>query len=271
MKSNAIVRIVIYSLIILLLLGILLCGLFVDLYTSNTKAGTGEYSRVSSSFSAEKVSKLEIDWAAGSITINTADTDTITISESGSYDEKYSMVYNIEGHTLSIDYSKSTHVIGFGSLPEKDLVITVPTDWLCESLEIDGAALELHVDDITVNSIELDCAAMEVYFTGYFDKLDCDGAACKLNLTTASSPDSIDIDGASCQLDLTIPTDCGFLVRVDGIGCSFASNVDHVRGANNYYYGSQDCQINVDGMACKINICIDDPAQYVYPTIPAGQ
>ena len=252
MKTNAIVRIVLYSVIALLLLGILVIGLMVDSYTFKTEAGS--YQTNEASVVAGDVSGISIDWAAGSITIIAADTDQITFRESGEISEKYTMVYSLKNGELSIDYSRSSVSIGFGSIPSKDLTITVPKDWVCRELELDGAALEVNVDGLTVQDFDIDGAANEVTFTGSLGNLECDGASCELKLNCTTNPKKIELDGASVSLELYLPEDCGFLVQMDGLGCSFRSDLDYTGSNGDYMYGDRYCQVYVDGLSCSVTI-----------------
>lgn len=268
MKTNAIVRIILYSLLILVLLAILLAGIGIKMYSFITSSGA-EGNSTSGSASAQDVQKLDIDWAAGSVTIISDNTDSITFSESGYENDKYSMVYSIQNHTLSIEYAKSSLYFGVQSLPEKDLIITVPEGWFCELLEIDGAALDIQIDDLSADVVSLDGAAVEFDYTGSFNTLECDGAACKMNIVCLAPPYEISLDGAACELNLTFAHNYGFLVQTDGLGCSFNSNVPFTSMNGDYSYGDRQCQIEVDGMGCQINIVVDGLGETT-PTIPAN-
>lgn len=250
MKTNAIVRIVIYSVVILLLIGLLLMGLGIGTFVFSFGSGTGEVvNGGEGSVAADSVSKLKIDWASGSVIIQTADTDQITFSESGSFSEDQAMAYSVRNGTLKLSYSKASVQIGFVSLPSKDLVITVPKDWVCKELELDGAALEMEINDLTVELLDIDGASNEITFNGNLTNLECDGASCEIQVVTTSWPSKIDLDGASCNLDLTLPADCGYRVDMDGLSCSFRSDF----GGGNVY-GNEHCYITADGLSCEINI-----------------
>lgn len=266
MKSNAIVRIIIYAVVIILLVSLLAMCLGADAFMFRTSSGSDEHRQHMSDVSADAVSKLEIDWAAGSITVKAADTDTITITESGNFSDKYAMSYDVEGSTLSIDYAKTNYTIGMNSLPSKDLMITVPQDWYCEALEIDGAALDVEITDVSVNAIELDGASMEFSFNGALNQLDCDGASCELDVTSSVNLSRIDISGASCKLNLTIPTESGFQVQMEGLGCKFESDVDYTLSYGAYLHGDGHCRINVDGLSCSVSI--QHVTQEFLPTVP---
>lgn len=231
MKANPIARIIIYSIVIILLLGILLGALGVG--NIFNRKFLGDDSGVhSGSITAQGITDLSIDWAAGSITIVAGDIQEIQFTETG--DRKYSMQYEIDDRELQISYSDN--VVARGSAPEKDLTITVPKDWICNELELDVAGVEVDISGFTTRNI------------------NCDGAGVDMDLALVSGPVKIDIDGVGCDIDIHCPEKLGFLVETEGLGCEFNSNVEHTSFAGSYYYGNKDCQLYVDGLGCSINI-----------------
>ena len=271
MKANAITRIVIYSVVILLLVGVLVVCLCADSFFAITNSGSDTITDHTATVPASEVESLSIEWAAGTITIKTADTPNITVTESGNYSEKYTMVCTQRGTDLEIQYAKSSLTVGIGSVPAKDLVITVPENWNVNEIELDGAALEVHVSGIAVANLNLDGAAMELTFNGQLNELDVDGAACELNMVCVNKPAAMEIDGASCELDLTLPSDCGYLVQTDGLGCSFDADTEYtLQGDRDYVYGDRHCKINVDGLACQIKLRTGSAAETL-PTVPCEE
>ncbi len=274
MKRNAIVRIVIYSLVILLLLGLLATGLGVGTYIFNWNRDEGEYVSGSGSVNAADVRNLDIAWASGTVTIVPGDTDEIQFTEEGHADKGQPMSYSLMGGTLSICYGESRNVyFGFTSVAKKDLTITVPRDWDCGKLSIDAASTDLDIRNLTIGTLDLDGASMDcsftdcnvqdldvdgascnIHFTGTLYSLKCDGASASLTAVCSNAPDSIDFDGASAALDLTLPQDCGFRVELDGMSCEFKSDFATTTSDGCHTYGDGHCQINVDGMSASVNI-----------------
>lgn len=252
MKTNAIVRIVIYTLLVLVLIGILCAGLGVGKFvfhfgSENEILGEG-------SVSAADIKNLEIDWADGSIQIVTGDTDQISFTESGETGNDYRMAYSVRGDTLEINYSKSGITIGFISIPSKDLLITVPKDWVCQELELDGASMDIKLDGLTVDKLSIDGASNSIHFSGNVVSFSCDGASTEITMLCSGSPQNIDIDGAACELDLTLPEDCGFRAELDGLSCDFDSDFPYTNKDGCHIYGNQQCSIRVDGLSCDVTI-----------------
>lgn len=254
MKGNAIARIVLYSILALLLIGILLVGIAADGLMFQLGDPSGTVVENEGNVDAANVKGIEIDWAAGSIDIVIADTDKITFKETAPENSKYKMTYEVSGNTLKLSYGQPTISFGIGSIPNKDLVITVPRDWVCEELEIDGASLDINLQDLTIGKIDLDGASCNLNFTGSLEKMEADGAATKITLVCGNRISSIDIDGASCDLNLTLPKDCGFLVEMDGLSSSFYSDLEYRSGNGSYSFGDQHCKVNVDGISCDVSI-----------------
>lgn len=257
MKRNPIARIILYSLLALVLTGVMIVGIAKNgfafsIFDESGTVITGE----AATFDASKINGLEIDWAAGEIRIQSADVDHITVSENRPEDCKYKLTYRISGDTLELHYGSGKIGLGFGnwSIPSKDLRILVPRDWLCRELEIDGADLNVNMEDLTVKTLSLDGADCSLQFTGSVDEVDIDGAAADIQLNCKNRVSGIEVDGASYEIDLTLPKGCGFQVEMNGLSCSFHSDLPGISQGERYLYGDQHCNIQVDGLSCDVTI-----------------
>jgi len=246
-------RALVWGIVVILLAAALLVGLFGNsfLYFG---IDDGNYITGDGSVAAAEVEKLQIDWVSGSIKIMVADTDTITFSETGHAGENNRMAYSKDGSTLSIRYSKPAIRIGFISLPTKDLTITVPKNWICSKLELDGASMDVSLDGLRVTDIDIDGASNDIHVTGAFTTLSCDGASCDITAICTDLPKQIDLDGTSCQMALTLPNGCGFAVEMDGVSCDFESKLPYAGEKGHYRYGNEYCKIDVDGVSCELSI-----------------
>ena len=255
MKRNAIARIIANSLLIVLLTGILLGGMGLSGFSFED----GETIEETPCLDAASVHELDIDWAAGKVMIQTSTDSSITVNvyEVGKEEQTRKAAWYISDKTLHIQYSKSNVNVGIFGIPEKNLVITVPENWVCEALQIDGASLEVCIDNLQAEKLELDGAAIELTYNGQFQELDCDGADCQLTLSSYTTPAKISVSGADCQMSLSLPAGSGFRVEADGLGCSISSNVNHTKEDGDYVYGDQSCQIDVEGMDCHADITIE--------------
>lgn len=242
MKTNAIVRIVLYSLAIILLLGILGVALGVHLFMFRSSGErnsevTHTPERIESDRDADssqnslfadndvvtakpdEIREIEIDWVCGNITIATsAETDVITVSEPNSQKESERMVCTQKGGTLSIQYSKEAirfPSFGVNISAEKDLVILVPEGWECRSVEIQSASADILIQNMVIAELDFEGASgnckIENSDIGSFDVDAASG-----NIDFCGSLNTLDFDGASSDCTLVL-TNCPKSLELDGM------------------------------------------------------
>ena len=201
MKRNAIIRIIAWTVSLVILVGLLVAGMnwfrpfgFHSMETTITSVPAD--GSAPTEFSGD-VQEIEIDWVSGNIRLAPANVSSIEVRESSVEDAKYAMVCKQEGQTLKIEYCKNTT---FGDLKNlkfsKDLTILVPMDWSGRAVKVDAASAKLVVQDLTIQEVEIDTASGEsrfesctvdtldidtasgdVYFEGSQNRLDCDSAS----------------------------------------------------------------------------------------------
>lgn len=284
MKSNAIARIIIFSLAILILIGILLGVTCFNMFIVDGKIQFETEDMITEpvgmmqmlSLSSE-IRNIEIEWAAGDITIQTDENATdIQITECAPIETEHQMVYKQSGQTLKIQFSKdSIEFPSFGLDVDisKDLVITVPADWSCNSLEIDTAAAKVMMNGLTIQEFDLDgasgicditdcnitemdidTASGDVNFTGTLETLDFDAASAGCSIEVTNIPRSIELDGMSGDLELILPPDAGYICNLDTMSGSFDSDFTFKTHDGTYVCGNGECKINVSGMSSDVSI-----------------
>lgn len=282
MKTNAIIRIVIFSVVILLLLGILLAGLGIGMfildfdsgYSTSTEAFTSGGGTIDPDDIENKIENINVEWASGSVLIYPADVEAIEIHEAGNISEGQEMVYAINEKTLKIYYSKPSIKIGFFSTPKKDLTIVVPNGWLCDKLSIDAASADISLrnfegitvdidtasgdnsfQNCSISNVDIDTASGGVSYVGHVTDLDCDSASADITAVLTSLPNSISIDTASGDLDLTLPeSNNGFTVTIDSLSGKFTSEFETAMRGDAYIYKNGTCDIEIDGASGDVTI-----------------
>lgn len=274
MKRSAIIRIILFSLIALVLLCVLLDGLglssFAKPVSSRTVSvqSTGEEHE----FAPGEVSEIFISWASGDIDIQPADQDTVTVSEERSGGS--SMVVRHRGSTLEIEAGESKWGIGFGKSTQKDLTVRVPRDWLCQSLEIGGAAADIRVDglpitnvvlntasgdcaftDCAVEKMQMNTASSDLDYSGMLKRLELKGASADCNLRLSDAPAAIEMNTASGELNLFLPDNCGFTLDRSSLSGSFQSDFATTTENDKIVCGDGACQITFSSLSGNINIC----------------
>ncbi len=256
MKTNAIVRIILFSLVFLILSCLLAVGLLAGNYSVFFHSESGTVAKDEVFVDPGQIKNLEIDWAAGSVRIVSSDTDQISFQESSSGQEK-PMTYQVDGNTLKLSYCQAGFGFGFGfhSTAGKNLVITLPDSLCLDTIEIDGAALSIEITVLAeLGALDLDGASNTLSFQGPLLSADIDGASNRANIHCTANPNSITIDGASCQLTLQLPTACGFTANVDGLSCRFNSSLPYTSKNGSYHYGSGHCKIAAEGISCTVTV-----------------
>lgn len=284
MKRNAIIRIVLWSITLVILLGILCTGIYVPSALNRIRRAsvrnTEDFQEIDGNgftLDAASVRNVEIEWASGSIVIQPMDIGEMYIAEKAQDHSSEPMVWNLQDGTISIQYCKNPdRVFVFGMDTElecKDLIIQVPRDWQCNSLEIEAASATLEVQDLTirkmefdgasgsckfrnctVDSLDLDTASGDVWFQGSLLRLECDAVSADITLELTNVPNTLDLDGVSGGLDVTLPAEAGFTVTMETLSGDFESDFDTTQRNGSYVSGNGRCRIDVDGMSGDVTI-----------------
>ena len=289
MKTNAIIRIIIWSLVLVLLVSILSSALLLrtrrltsrppveatlPATIASPEDGTGEMTRTEAiSLDPRQIREIDIEWAAGNITIQPAEVDSIQISEAALSQPKYAMVWKQSGDKLTIRYSENIGLdfnfgITINDVVSKDLTILVPLGWACDSLEVDAASATLDVKNLAIREVDfdgasgvctfencvidqldLDTASGDIYFTGTLETLDCDAASASVIAVFDNVPSRIDMDSMSGDLDITLPSGAGFTVTMDALSSDFVSDFGYSQRNGSYYRGDGKCKISMDAMS----------------------
>lgn len=231
------------------------------------------------SLDARQIREIKIEWAAGNITIEPADVDTIQVSEAAHADNQYAMVWKQNNDKLTIRFSENVSLdFNFGidliDVISKDLTILVPMGWECDSLEVDAASATLDVKNLVIGEmdfdgasgtcnfvncvieeLDLDTASGDIHFTGSLDTLDCDAASASVFAVFDNVPSRISMDSMSGDLDITLPSNAGFNVTMDGLSTDFVSDFGYAQNRDgSYSRGNGQCKINMDAMSGDLYI-----------------
>ena len=286
MKTNAIVRIVIYSLLIFILIGILGGVLQNTLPFPNEKIQRDDIhvpteSNIESTqmdFPAQ-VQNIEIDWVAGSITIHPSDSlEHINVNESFRDVASPEMICRQTGHTLKIEFAEEHekyHLFGNNESVRKDLVIRVPADWNCNAVKIDAAAADVAISGLQINELDydgasgnlfmencnivdldVDTASGDVEFSGILKDLDFDSASAKFYGEFLQMPNHLNLDAMSGDMELVLPEYCRFTCELDTMSGSFVTDFETTQENGIYICGDKEkaCHIKISAMSGNVSI-----------------
>ena len=293
MKRNAIARIILWSIVLLVLLALFFAlfyvpGSFFLKRESKPEAAkipvpvteqhdNSQFHRNVVNVVPSQIREIAVEWAAGSIRILPKDITEIHITEESTTQSQKPMVWKVRDGKLSIQYAEHKKIsLGIDTQWDeisKDLLIEVPKDWQCDSMEVTAAAASLEVKDLTIREMEfdgasgncvfdnctvetldLDTASGNVHFTGSLEQMDCDAASADILLELSNNPRSLDMDTASGDLDVTLPADAGFTVTLDTLSGDFESDFDTTMHGERYVAGNGSCRIDVDAMSGDVTV-----------------
>lgn len=283
MKTNALVRIVLFSLLIVILLGILMAGIGRNFFSSRrysiqTDSPSTDITEPDStarqavSFSPEGLRSIKIDWAAGSIVVEPTDGSEIQIFESAAQGSE-PMAVKQSGSELKIAFSENTSLVSLGKNLKKDLHIALPRDWKCSKLEVDAASAtvslrELSCGEVDINiasgrcdmtdcaigSIDMESASGDLSFSGQLEELDFEGVSARADISVFSIPRRISMESVSGDVTLTLPRDCGFRVKQDSISGGFQCDFETTKEDGCHVFGDGSCRIDVSGVSARLTI-----------------
>lgn len=281
MKTNAIIRIVLFSIAILVLAGILFVGLATHFFVIDTVSGflpvASDGLTSQGAVKASDVENLEIEWVAGSIVIQPDEnTDQITISETDPGNDKDRMVFKLDGSTLAIQFCKESidfPSFGINTNISKDLLITVPADWNCSTLDIEAASADVRANDLTIREVKFEGASGEfsfsnctvddidvntvsgnVDFVGTLNHFDCEAVSSDCYVEVSNIPESICVEGVSGNLELYLPDDCGFTAGINTVSGKVTYDFDTKFDGKHHVYGTGDCEIDLECMSGDVSI-----------------
>ena len=286
MKASAIIRIIAFSLAIILLSFILLSVIDYNYYFESGRLHSYEMAGPAPTEAAmqgsqqdvtAQIQNIEIEWGAGSISIHKSDSlDYIRISEAANDGSAPEMICRQSGQTLKIQYCEEPmkfSSFGIHGAVSKDLVIRVPKNWNCNDLEIDAAAADVNIQDLTIRELDfdgasgnlildncniteldIDTASGDVEFVGTLEHLDFDAASAKFYGEFREIPHKLDMDSMSGSLELVLPPNAGFTCYIDGLSSNFSSDFELSNTGGTYVHGDGACRIDVSCLSGDVDI-----------------
>lgn len=284
MKRNAVVRIIVFSLLIVILSGILLSGLNSDLFSwsnwsiqiGGTVNGmlTDGSEAAEMSFSPSDIDEIVILWVSGDVKISGSDIDTISY-ETRNNNTEFETVYKLENGRLSIGFNGKKW--NTGKVRSKDLSVTLPQNWEGKLLKIEAVSADLTIEKLscieqlkietvsgksTVQSVistKLDAETVsgDMRFGGKFETIDIEGVSAHCTIDASMScPKSIDMDTVSGDLTLYLPKGYGFELKLDALSKSLHTSLPYTKDGDRYICngGLGSCQIDMDGVSGDITI-----------------
>lgn len=286
MKFNAVVRIILFSLIILILGGCLAGCLAGSLLFHQFRIADYFWNGVrpsvvvdnntahSGAIPAEQVSELDIQWVAGSITIQPGDSNEISFSETANGANP--MVWRHDGHKLVLEFCEDRWKPFDGwdrNWKRKDLVITVPREWVADEVNIEAVYADVEISDLsmqeldlntvsgkadlsgcTVDAVSLESVSGDIQFDGSLGKLEVDAVSANCTVSLTEAPQKISMQSISGDMELTLPENCGFSVTMENLKSDLNTDFAVSKNGRIYTSGDASCKIEVSGMSGDVTI-----------------
>lgn len=282
MKRNAIIRVIGWSVTLVVLLSLLVGSLVYFLpfpkQTAAEKVDATEFPAKLSTdslnygTSAGDIREIEIDWVSGEIQIIPTEIDHIKVSEVAAHANTEAMLCRKDGDTLKVSFCKDEFV-SLKVLGTKNLTIQVPKDWACRKLEIDAASPKISVQGLTADEVDLDTAGGEsrfdsctlgeldadtasgnLYLTGTLENLEYDSASGSVEAELDNVPSEITMDTASGSLSLKLPTHAGFALALDSLSGKLHSDFPTTLDGGRYLCGDGACKIEMNSLSGGVTV-----------------
>ena len=278
MKKVALIRIILYSVvlaILLVLLGFLLFGNRQGswgLNQGNRTLLSGGEKATAKQFSSADIDEIVVKWINGNIDISTGIGENIEFSSTESSD--YPTVYKLENRRLTIAFCPRMPFRITVHQEKKDLTLRLPQDWEAKKLTIESVSADIQVsglrsgeldldnvsgnctlEDCVIREVEIETVSGDLTLSGSFETVKTDGVSAKCVLTATSCPDSIRMDTVSGNLELYFPEEYGFQVDLDGLNKSFQSDLSTTTEDGRYIHpGNETCLISVNTVSGSLTI-----------------
>lgn len=173
MKTSKIVGIICWSLVAVLLAGVLITTLLGGNIMGNSfklfSFSTTSYENLTTAEKVEihtaDINNLDIDWSAGYVNVVPYDGTDIVLEEKSSrpLNDNEKMTYKTEGNTLSVQYKAINNFWSFFSfdINVKSLDVKIPVKFMnnLENLKISSASADILTDNINAKTMDISTAS----------------------------------------------------------------------------------------------------------------
>lgn len=261
MKKSARNRIIIWSIVTVLLIGLLSFGIYCfseySVFGDNPFGLLGiiktgdldeqDYLRGNAEFDLEAVDSININWLSGNVKVIEGKGDKIKIEESSDSNipQNKAMKYALDGKELKIYAGNINSFYELFSMGDStDLTVTIPKGKSLEELEINSASAEVSINKTQIQELAVDSASGNVAVT--------DATGNTAEISTASGEITVDskfdfIDSESISGNTSIASQC---TKLDSSSVSGEINADLTDEID-----------NIDIESVSGNICILLPKQ----------
>ena len=262
LKNTAVARIIIYSVVVILLIGVLLVGLFTDKigffgnfsfdFSGISYKNADLYKSGNVELSPDKISNLNINWISGSVKISTHAGDKILVTEanSESFEDENKLHYYVnDSGTLYVQFAALRNffsTIGWKE-PSKNLSVLIPENRsdIIKSLKAKAVSADIWVDKVTAQTIELEAVSGKI-------TAESIGESDRISAQTVSG--GINVNARTRKIDFE--TTSGD-IRFDGQATD-RINSESVSGKVEIYLADTVDKVNIETISGSISIALSE-------------
>ncbi len=263
-KTGALVRLICFSLLALILTGIMIAGiknedfsfnLNFGLFSSNSYKNADKYTagNIEITPTKEGLQELNISWIEGDVTVIPYNGNTISVYETadGTISKADSVHTYYHDGILDIQYCESkSWTLGFSDrATNKQLKLQIPSD-LCNKIKTlngDFVSANANFTDIKVSSLTFDSVSGDVNYHGEANEIKRDSVSGNASITTLNIPSKISTDTVSGDITLFLPADAEFEAELDSVSGDMDCNFDTSSSSFKDNSGSIVCGNGSDG------------------------
>ena len=277
MKSSAVIRVIIWSVVAIVLCWILCWGLWLhgggSLFGNKNKqkaqteeavsenvTASGNVTASSQSFEGEKIKKVKIEWVAGSIEVSRGDHVSFEVNEADDLSAAQRMTYKLEGTTLIIqEYSESWSFSGFNlsalkDYVSKDIRLVIP-DGLDE-LEIETVSANVQlgagivVDELDIQGVSAGIDALELSA----EEISFQTVSGNMTISLAKAANKIETETVSGELTIYIKDGIGFTAECTSISGDINCDMSVTNRGEKMIAGDGKMKIEMESVSGDMNI-----------------
>lgn len=278
MKARAIVRIVVFTALIAALSFVMVGGMVagsIGFHFGDNGLREGIVSS-EGQYPATGVLELDIRWSGGKVILKTGDTQMISFQETGAYSQEDTMIYQLSGNKLTIQYRKPQVYFGMSFSPNaisKELVIVVPDDWQGSVIRISNVSAVVDVQDVicdrfqlenvsgrcwmtrcTIGQLEAETVSGSVEIDGTVEEVSLEAVSGECRLELSGGVRSVEMETVSGDMELYLPESKGFTAEIDTVSGDFASEFTTSVSGDMHRYGDGACQISMESVSGDLSI-----------------
>ena len=248
-KTSAWIRLIAFSIVALILTGILLIGCFGDglhfdsdfsfgFFTGSHYSNADAYTVGSGSVAADTLTDMEINWTSGEVTIVPSDGKEIEISEnsSGKLKDKDKLRYLYQNGKLTVQYRKSAFFL-FSSHPDKKLEVKIPRTGITASQKAD-----------------IETVSGDVNMDGSFGGIDSETVSGNCEYTSKTTPGNADFESVSGDILVTLPQDTSFKADYDTVSGDFVCDFESTNKDDSVIHGSGENHFDFETVSGDIRL-----------------